>query len=96
MAEQIESKEVLEADSVGDVHPETSFERRLRMLRPVARDFALYLIVGATFTVCVCVLFSSNPDLAHYRAGAWGTLTGIAGAALGTLFGSTVLPKLDS
>jgi len=96
MAEQIESKQVLGADSVGDVHPETSFERKLRVLRPVGRSLALYLIVVATFIVCICILFSANPDLAHYRAGAWGMLTGIAGAALGTLFGSTVLPRTDS
>jgi hypothetical protein len=96
MPERLDSKQVLENNSVTDVHPETPFERNLRVLRPVFRGFALYLIVGATFTVCVCILFSANPALDHYRAGAWGMLTGIAGTAIGTLFGSNVLPRLDS
>jgi hypothetical protein len=86
----------LKNNSVTDVHPETPFERNLRVLRPVFRGLALYLIAGATFTVCVSILFSANPELAHYRAGAWGMLTGIAGTAIGTLFGSSVFPKLDS
>ena len=87
MAELIESNQVLEADSVGDVHPETSFERSIRVLRSVAR--------GATLTVCICILFSANPDLAHYRAGSWGLLFGIAGAAIAKLFGNNLLPKVD-
>ena len=96
MADRIESREVLGEDAVGDVHPETSFERYVRVLGPVFRGLGLYLIVGATFTVCVLVLFSTNPELAHYRAGAWGMLTGIAGGAIGALFGSSVLPKIDA
>jgi hypothetical protein len=95
VAELIESNQVLEADSVGDVHPETSFERSIRVLRPVARGLALYSIVAATLTVCICILFSANPDLAHYRAGSWGLLSGIAGAAIAKLFGNNLLPKVD-
>jgi hypothetical protein len=61
--------------------------------RSVARGFALYSIVGATFAVCVCILFSTNEALAHYRAGAWGLLSGIAGAAIAALFGKNILPS---
>ena len=95
VAERIESNQVLAADSVGDVHPETSFERKIRVLRPVFRGLALYVIVGATFTVCCFILFSTNPALDHFRTGAWGMLTGISGAAIGALFGSAVLPKIE-
>jgi hypothetical protein len=95
VAELIVAHQVLEADSVGDVHPETSFERSIRVLRPVARGLALYSIVAATLTVCICILFSANPDLAHYRAGSWGLLSGIAGAAIAKLFGNNLLPKVD-
>lgn len=93
MTERIESDRVLEPSAVGEVRPETRLEGILRALRPVARGLALYSIVVAAFVVCICILFSSNPDLANYRAGAWTTLIGISGTAMGVLFGENVLPR---
>jgi len=93
MTERIDSARVLEPNAVSDVRPETKFEAILRVLRPVARGMALYSIVVAAFVVCICILFSTNPDLANYRAGAWTTLIGISGTAMGVLFGDNVLPK---
>ena len=96
MAERIQSSEVIAEGAVGDVHPETDFERYVRVLRPVFKGLGLYVIVGAMFVVCVYILFSTNPDLDHYRSGAWSMLTTLAGGAVGALFGSNVLPKSDA
>ena len=60
------------------------------------RGLGAYIIVGATFTACVCVLFSTNPALDHFRTSAWSTLIGISGAAIGALFAVAFSPKSDS
>jgi len=88
MPERINTTDVLEPDSVGDVHPETPWERILRKFPFIFQNAAAALIVAAAFATSVAILFSDKASLSDYRTGAWSVISGIAGAGVNHLFGN--------
>ena len=87
MAERIESSRVLDSDSVGSVHPATTYERLLDVLPSSIRAVAAALGAIGVFAVSVIVLFSENPGLKDFKTGAWALISGLAGACISHLFG---------
>jgi hypothetical protein len=84
--DRIESNEVLNSGSVGNVHRATLFERFLDAL-PTSHTVVAALGIMAAFAVCVAILFSDNQHLAEYRSGAWAIISGYAGACITYFFG---------
>lgn len=87
MPEQIRSDNVLPAGSVRDVHPETGWERAARVLPVIIRLFSASIFLVAAMIVIVCIMFSVNPALDHYRSGAWGLFSALVGGCAAYLFG---------
>jgi hypothetical protein len=87
MPETIESNSILPAGNVGEVRPETNWERVARVMLLYTRHIAAMIILVAAMWVLIAILFSENPKLAEYRSGAWGLLSAMAGGVMAHFFG---------
>lgn len=87
MAERIDSGKVLPPSAVGDVYPETGWERFVRTLPTVVTLVVAIGIIAATLYVIIYILLTDAPHLHDYRNAAWGLLSAIGGAAAAHIFG---------
>lgn len=86
MPEKLKTTDVLNKDSVNDVHQETSLERLIRIF-PLENAAAI-LFVAAACAISIYVIVSDKPSLSDYKTSAWSVISGVAGAALNHLFGN--------
>jgi hypothetical protein len=87
VAERIDSDNVLPPGQVGNVHLETNWEHAIRVIPSFVRLIAAVAGAIVAVVVIVLIIFSTNPELKEYRAGAWGLFAAFAGACVGYLFG---------
>lgn len=93
MPERIESRQVLDGNSVGDVRPETRFEHFIRVLAPTARAVMLYCFLAAILGFCGYIMLWGNEHVESFRTAAWGIISGVAGAICTKLFGGNIFHK---
>jgi hypothetical protein len=95
MTERIQSEQVLDSNSVGDVHRETNFEMVMRVIAPTIRGLFTYLLLAAILGFCVYIMVSEGEHLASFRNAAWGVISGVAGALSTKLFGGNSIRATD-
>jgi hypothetical protein len=89
MTQKIKTTDVLNKDSVGDVHQETGWERILSKFPFVIENAVATFLVAAALVISIVILFSGKDSpLSDYRTGAWSLISSVVGAALNHLFGS--------
>jgi hypothetical protein len=96
MAETIESNKVLPPSNIGDVRPETRWDKVERLLPLFTKNLAATGILIAAVWILVTILFSESAKLQEYRSGAWGLLSAMVGGAMAHFFGESWKPNGSS